>query len=128
MRHVPNLSFCLPQPPIAFYTNPGSAFKSVKFKAAISDQGIAVVNAPVKPHRPVGLVEVSNKIAQSIINKTTKGVANLDENPSQVAKAMNMMFMQLVGFTPSVILMGLETWKVFATRPGGSEAWWHEDN
>ncbi|KAK1828104.1 CoA-transferase family III domain-containing protein [Podospora conica] len=57
--------------PLATYVDPGSAFISKQFHAAMKKRGIPVINAPAQSHSSVGKVETHNRIIQSMMRKCT---------------------------------------------------------
>ncbi|KAJ2987302.1 hypothetical protein NUW58_g4582 [Xylaria curta] len=55
--------------PLAIYSDPGSALFSREFYERMGELGIHTLNAPPKPHKSVGVVEIFNPIVQSVLNK-----------------------------------------------------------
>lgn len=93
--------------PVGMYANPGSSFRAVEFRVEMNREGIEVLNAPAQAHRSVGMVQVTNKILQLVLNKTHSTPLSWDHNLSGVMKAMNGRVVQALGFSPFEIMMGL---------------------
>ncbi|KAG6313396.1 hypothetical protein E4U44_002609 [Claviceps purpurea] len=93
--------------PESFYTDPGSAFTSAEFSSFLKQRHIGLVNAPRQSHKSVGLVEVTHRILQAVLNKTTTVYADWDLQLPHVTKVLNARYVQSVGFSPIEILYGL---------------------
>ncbi|KAI1872008.1 uncharacterized protein JN550_004211 [Neoarthrinium moseri] len=95
--------------PVVVYVDPGSAFVSEEFHQDMRRQKVEVINAPAKAHKAVGLVEVTNRIFQSILNKTLGGNGEDREWPSklpEVFREMNSRQMRTMGWSPFEIMHG----------------------
>ncbi|KAH7319936.1 hypothetical protein B0I35DRAFT_478234 [Stachybotrys elegans] len=98
----------LPSSPIAFYTDPGSTFRSVEFTGAFTSKGISCLQAPTKSHKSVGRIEVYNCILQDVLGKTLGPDTDWVSYLSGVSQAMNSRVVQSLGYSPAEILYGID--------------------
>jgi hypothetical protein len=73
----------------------------------LNSQGIIVTASPFGSHKSTGLAEVTVKITQSILGKTTHDRHKWDEQLGETMRALNLRHAVVAGFCPVEILYGL---------------------
>ncbi|PHH85636.1 hypothetical protein CDD83_146 [Cordyceps sp. RAO-2017] len=108
--------------PMAFYTDPGSAFTSAEFATFMGKENIVMATAPTKSHKSVGMVEVCNKIMQITLNKVKHLEQHWPDSLPGVEKMMNHRIIQHLGYSPAQILYGFEDKRLSNQFPTAGES------
>lgn len=99
--------------PLAVYSDPGSAFIGNEFCQGVMSMDIYSLNSPATSHKSVGLVEVFNRISQTVLSKSV-ATERPDDPPStswdielpKIMRMMNSRFMEKLGMSPFQLTHG----------------------
>ncbi|KAK5634139.1 hypothetical protein RRF57_009853 [Xylaria bambusicola] len=94
--------------PLTVYSDPRSVLFSREFRERMGELGIHTLNAPSKSHKSVSVVEISNRIVQSILNKIHDLTYPKDWDPyvSEALRAINARHVDHLGYSPFEIIHG----------------------